>query len=444
MVDHSGDRLTLVDAADRTVNMLADIFDTTVNWSWGCGVATHGHVTHSQYEEIIEDNPETGDEYPRLFDEESGIRWIGIQEFGDERFHILNGGEPTVDQELDALFPDDDLRFSPRLPDFAQPFLLPEVLDDSTGKSFSRPNELASEIRLFMATRPFKHTHRQQWLDEVGPDFQKMVTGDFGEGYQHLSFDVNEITRYIQDPKAVSPMLTRDGGMLVNADMDSAMGWLPSLDVISTDITFHLYPFSNRNLDSNVHLFLEVSGKNVPLHHIHHFPIAIFGGGERVSCLLYVFLPNYNRGGDTNLVMQDVQDRFISTCLMRAATDVLPSAFHLSWSQSFAAEQLKCNAPRFVGAVNASMGSRLARGSRLPKQYVQSFWARAMELLELEWNAGHLHEMKGFRLFWDTKGTKNIVVADDFESLATPIRERVSVQRVNAIDHRSTACSICI
>ena len=66
-----------------------------------------------------------------------------------------------------------------------------------------------------------------------------MIRGDYGNGVQHLQFDIGDICEQI-DPES-----RRKKPLFRSNDIDSGMGWLPGLRAIRTDIRFFLYLFSS-------------------------------------------------------------------------------------------------------------------------------------------------------------------------------------------------------
>ncbi len=87
-------------------------------------------------------------------------------------------------------------------------------------------------MREWLLSKELTSTCRERWLETVGPDFQKMMTGDFGSGPQHISFAVEDRIRDPERPRH-DASAGRQGGWLQSVDLDSVMGWLNSL-VIST------------------------------------------------------------------------------------------------------------------------------------------------------------------------------------------------------------------
>src|SRR5262249_14156646 len=136
---------------------------------------------------------------------------------------------------------------------------------------------------------PFSHCERQEWLSNYGSEFHKMTTGDYGDGVHHLQFDIGDVC------KQMDPQLKGRSSLFQSNDVDSGMGWLPGLGAIKTDIKLFLYPFSSRNFDANIHLFMNINDKPVRIDEINHFLLGEFGNIGSRSCQLFLFLPGlYN------------------------------------------------------------------------------------------------------------------------------------------------------
>lgn len=423
----------------QTHEILADLFDQTApNWMWGCGVDRYGCIHHDDDEFELREHgqPEVEnaihENYVRLYDVRDDIVWFGIREFADEReaLHIQGGTE--VDEKFSSKFGDHDAPFWKRLPDFAQPFLFPDVEeDDFTGRVRQWPQPLTADQRKYieyLSTKPFRSMPQDVWSQEHGADFVKMMTGDFGKGIQHLNFAVED--RVALTPEKNNPRSTGLGGWLYSADIDSGMGWLPGLEAIATDIKFTPYPFANRNIRKNIHLFTEIDGERIPVDQIRHFPIGTFGGNEHVLCTLYIFLPFYDRShGDTNLVIEDTQGRFMTRCLIRAIREKI-QAVPLKMDLSYEGCKRKCNARRKEGATHGTTGSRTGGEVIVRREVLARVWERCKHLFDFELQSGHLTEMRGFRLFWVMKGVKDHVYSDDLESLEVQLNERARTTSV--------------
>ena len=116
---------------------------------------------------------------------------------------------------LERLFVDDGAV----LPDY----LNASVLSQEANGAFSLSYQEISENIKKQRPLPFSHSERQEWLSNYGLEFHKMMTGDYGDGVHHLQFDIEDV--YEQ----MDPELRGKSSLFQSNDVDSGMGWLPSL-----------------------------------------------------------------------------------------------------------------------------------------------------------------------------------------------------------------------
>src|SRR5437762_10426996 len=120
----------------HTVSLLADLLDDSApNFKWGCGTDIHDDIQHEeeeQWEEKPNCQPEVAgtlqNSYPRLFDSIREVELLGIREYADERTTLQMKDVTPVDEAFAEKFDAWDLKLHRHLPDFAQPFLYPDVL----------------------------------------------------------------------------------------------------------------------------------------------------------------------------------------------------------------------------------------------------------------------------------------------------------------------------
>jgi hypothetical protein len=195
------------------IELLAELLDNEDDWTWGCNNTTEsGHISHE-----------------RAQTELPGQQRVGPREWAESRLQRLNAYDG-------ALLPD---------------HLKPDVLPREAGGTLSY-QEVTNNMKK-QASLPFSHTRREQWLSTHGPTFDVMMKGDYGNGIQHLQFDIGDAYESMDSEDRRKRSLFRSN------DIDSGMGWLPSLGAIKTDVRFFLYPFSSRNFEANIHLFMDIN-----------------------------------------------------------------------------------------------------------------------------------------------------------------------------------------
>jgi len=372
---------------------LASLLDNEGNWTWGCGT-------------IIESESESIDHHGDLTPLPNQYR-VGPREWGETR--------------LERLFADDGAV----LPDYLNASVLPQEANGALSLSYREISENIKKQRPL----PFSHSERQEWLSNYGLEFHKMMTGDYGDGVHHLQFDIGDVYEQID------PELRGKSSLFQSNDVDSGMGWLPSLGTIKTDVKLFLYPFSSRNFDANIHLFMDINGKPVQINEINHFLLGEFGNIGCRPCQLFLFLPSmYNPGTKGNGVTDHHKDAFISQCFIPAAEEVLGEEA----VGEFLKEQLRrnmreikmnCEAPMYEGQIHGSAGNRLAGSTHIPQIYLADLWKACMMKLEerLEEEDEDFLPFKGCRLFWSFKGFKYTLAEANDEELERTFESKVKI-----------------
>jgi len=190
--------------------------------------------------------------------------------------------------------------------------LKPDVLPQEARGTLSY-QEVTDNMKK-QAPLPFRERH--ELLSNHGPVFDMMMMGDYGDGVQHLQFDIGDVC------EQMDPQHRGKRSLFQSNDIDSGMGWLPSLGAIRTDVKIFLYPFSSRNFDANIHLFMDIDEKRVKINEINHFLLGEFGNIGCRSCQLFLFLPGlYNQQSKGNGVKDHLKDAFISRCFIPAAEE---------------------------------------------------------------------------------------------------------------------------
>ena len=142
------------------IEFLASVLDNEGDWTWGCNNTMESRYIHHH-----------GDQTPL-----PGQQRVGPREWGDSRLQHLCVDDGAV------------------LPDYLKPSVLPR----EAGGTLSY-QEVTDNMKK-QAPLPFSHTERHEWLSNYGPTFQKMMTGDYGDGVQHLQFDIRDVCEQM-DPQ---------------------------------------------------------------------------------------------------------------------------------------------------------------------------------------------------------------------------------------------------
>ena len=266
------------------------------------------------------------------------------------------------------------------------------------------------------------------------------MTRKIGRAIQHLDFGVGDLANDMLQPRDQTPQ-----AMAVSVDIDSGMGWLPSLGAIKADLILYPYPLSSRNFDAPVHYFLERRVDNedetdmIPIHEVHHFLLGAFGLVGKGRIQLYLFLPNLRQKGrkpKTNTVLDSIKDKFISKCLLPAIRKDL-SDFQLEQCPHGMWEaKMDCEAPKYEGQLNGSTGNALINDIIIPERYLAQIWDRCKRKMNRrivgdDWETEALRDS---RLFWCFKGEKYSLCTSNVLRIEEP-EERVSCPlfRVNPI-----------
>ena len=386
------DALKYLAIEQKLLALLTDLLDNESGWKWGCN-----NTVESRYINHLNDTTPIHNQ-----------RRVGPQEWGESR--------------LQRLFADDGAV----VPDYLNTSVFPHEADDGAlGLSYREITENIKKQRPL----PFSHSERQEWLSNYGLEFHKMMTGDYGDGVHHLQFDIGDVYEQMDSE------LRGKSSLFQSNDVDSGMGWLPSLGAIKTDVKLFLYPFSSRNFDANIHLFMDVNGKPVQINEINHFLFGEFGNIGCRPCQLFLFLPSmYNPGTKGNGVTDYHKDAFISQCFIPAAEEVLGEEA----VGEFLKEQLRrnmreikmnCEAPMYEGQIHGSAGNRLAGSTHIPQIYLADLWKACMMKLEerLEEEDEDFLPFKGCRLFWSFKGFKYTLAEANDEELERTFESKVKI-----------------
>jgi hypothetical protein len=366
------------------IRLLASLLDNEDEWTWGCkSSGGSGYVHHHR------------DLRPLI-----GQQRVGPRQWAESRLRYLD----TDDEIL--------------LPDYLKESMLPR----EAGGTLSY-QELSENIKK-QAPLPFSHTERDEWLSTHGPAFDMMMKGDFGEGVQHLQFDIEEA------PEQGDSQSRGKRSLFQSNDIDSGMGWLPSLGVIKTDVKFFLYPISSRNFEANIHLFMDIDDERVRINDVNHFLLGEFGNIGGRPCQLFLFLPDlYRQRSKGNGVEDHLKDAFISQCFIPAAEEVLGD-FHLEqFGVGMREIKTDCEAAKYEGQIYGSVGSRLMGDVQVPQRYLVELWDECTSKLEQElWNGNEeLMAFKGCRLLWSFKGFKYALAGRDDEELRQILETAVNI-----------------
>ena len=160
------------------IELLAELFDDKGGWTWGCNNTTEsGYIHHRK-------------DWRPL----SGQHQVGPREWGESRLQRINADDG-------ALFPD---------------YLKPEVLPREAGGSL--PYQQVTDNMKKQARLPFGHTKRAKWPDTHGSEFDMMMKGDYGDGVQHLQFDIGDVCEEMDSESQAKKSLFQSD------DIDSGMG----------------------------------------------------------------------------------------------------------------------------------------------------------------------------------------------------------------------------
>src|SRR5215471_20266829 len=179
--DSNGDGNSGSGIEQQLIEFLADLFDNQGNWTWGC-------KNHRRDQTPLPNQQR-----------------VGPREWGDSRLQYLLADDGAI------------------LPDH----LKADVLPREAGGTL--PYQEVTDNMKKQAHLPFTHTERHEWLSNHGPAFKKMMTGDYGNGVQHLQFDIEDLCQQME------PQRRGKSSLFQTNDIDSGMGWLPSLGAIKTD-----------------------------------------------------------------------------------------------------------------------------------------------------------------------------------------------------------------
>ena len=389
------------------IEFLADLVDNEGNWNWGCNNTTEsGCIRHDR-------------DLTPLPNQQR----VGPRKWGETRLQHLVADDGVV------------------LPDY----LKDDVLPREAGGTLSY-QEVSDNMKK-QGPLPFTHTERGEWLSKHGPAFNKMMTGDYGDGIQHLQFDIEDVYERIE------PQRRGKSSLFQTNDIDSGMGWLPDLGAIKTDIRLFLYPYSSRNFDANIHLFMDIDDIPVRINEINHFLLGEFGNISGRTCQLFLFLPGlYKPGSKGNGVRDQLKDAFISRCFIPAIEEVfgeesLGEFLKEQFGKGMREIKTDCEAPTREGQIYGSAGNRLAGDVHIRQRYLARLWEVCILRLNdlLDDGDEDLIPFKDCRLFWSFKGFKYALAERDDEELERTIETKVNISHPHKayILFRSKGCSIC-
>ena len=371
------------------VQFLAGLLDNEGDWTFGCNnTAESEYVRHESNQTPLPDQ----------------VR-VGPKEWGETR--------------LQRVFADDGAV----LPDY----LSPDVLPREAGGTLSYQE--ATDNARKQAPLPFGYTARCEWLSNRGPAFDEMMTGDYGNGIQHLQFDIGDVHEQMDPQRRAKRHLFQSN------DIDSGMGWLPGLGAIRTGVKVFLYPFSSRNFDANIHLFVNIDDNPVRIHEINHFLLGEFGNIGGRPCQLFLFLPSlYRPRSKGNGVKDQLKDAFISRCFIPAAEEILGEEtlgefLMEQFGRGMREIKMDCEAAMHEGQIYGSVGSRLAGDVHIRQTFLSRLWEACMARLDDLTNDGDedLLAFKGCRLFWSFKGFKYALSETTDKDLERSLETEVNI-----------------
>ena len=346
---------------EQLIELLIELLDNEGDWTWGCKTKEFGYIQHDGDWHVL-----------------PGQRRVGPREWSESRLQFLNANDG-------ALLPD---------------YLKHDVLPQESGGTLSY-QEVSENIKK-QARLPFSHSERKEWLSIHGPAFGKMMTGDYGNGIQHLQFDIGEVWEQMDRDQ-------RKRHLFQSNDIDSGMGWLPTLGAINSDLRLFPYPLSSRNFNANIHLYTEINRKWVKINDINHFLLGEFGNIGGKSCQLFLFLPAlYNPKSTGNGVKDHLKDAFISQCFIPAAEEILGDMLLEQFGVGMRENKTDCEAPMYESQIYGSAGGRLAGDVHIPQRFLARVWESCMMKVYNQSRRGDrdLMAFKSCRLFWSFKGLK--------------------------------------
>jgi len=299
--------------------------------------------------------------------------------------------------------------------------LKPDVLPREAGGTL--PYQDVTDNMKKQATLPFSHTERTEWLATHGPAFDKMMKGDYGEGVQHLQFEIGDVC------EQMDPQRRGKESLFQSNDIDSGMGWLPSLGAIKEDVKFFLYPFSSRNFDANIHLFMNIDGGPVRVDNVNHFLLGEFGSIGSRSCQLFLFLPAlYRQRSKGNGVEDRLKDSFISRCFIPAAEKVITDFSLEQFGVGMREIKTDCEAAKHENQIYGPAGSRLTGDAVVRQRFLTNLWEECMLNLdrEVQHENPDLLAFQDCRLFWSFKGFKYALAETNDKELEHTLKTKVS------------------
>jgi len=397
------------DFQEYLVNTLSNLVDyESTQWSWSCQrTSLLKETSHRRYQMTNRKEELSEEEGPT----------VGFDDcFSNEKLN-----EPTI--TLEDLFPDT-----------ANGDVLPTGIFGMDGDELSFDQIIDNMKKL--GPVPFPKTDGERWRTYIGPAFQKIMSGDYGDGIQRLDVEKNDEIN--QDPEnSYSP-----ADLFQSIDIDSGMGWLSHLGVIQTDINVFLYPLSSRNFNTSPHLYLQTVKDRVSINKIPHFLLGEFGMMALRTIQLYLFLPDlYNQGQRTNGISDLLKNAFISRIFIPAAELVLNDFPLEQFGSNMLEIKMDCEAPKHEGQVYGPTGHRLAGGVLIPSHYLEDLWTECMNRLRREIDSGNelLVPFEDCRLFWSFKGWKYALSATDHKELRRVIKDKVtSISSVKTYWSRSS------
>jgi len=367
---------------EQLIELLVELLDNEGDWTWGCKTKQFGYIQHDGDQGVL-----------------PGQQRVGPREWSQNRLQFLNANDG-------ALLPD---------------HLKHDVLPQETGGTL--PYQEVSDNIKKQARLPFGHSERKEWLSTHGPAFHKMMTGDYGNGIQHLQFDIGEVWEQMDCDQ-------RKRHLFQSNDIDSGMGWLPTLGAIKTDLRLFPYPLSSRNFDANIHLFTDINQKRVKINDINHFLLGEFGNIGGKSCQLFLFLPSlYDPKSTGNGVKDHLKDAFISRCFIPAAEEILGDMLLEQFGVGMRENKTDCEAPMYESQIYGSAGRRLAGDVHIPQRFLARVWESCMMKVYDQLRRGDqdLMVFKTCRLLWSFKGLKYALSGVNDEELREIMESKVFV-----------------